>query len=522
MNKILHKSSRIFSLYGLVLCLVVALVPSRLVFADANKLYITPASSQMNIGTSFSVNVRSYADVDAPTGTVRGTVTFPVNLLQVTGISTAGSQYNAPSISQGSGTIGFSASRSPAPSGAAQIFSVTFKATGSGTATVNFSGDSQVNNTTTTYTAGIYTITNPNPPASSTPVATPKPSASVVAPVPIVTAPTPTVETAPTEPVATPDPTGLITGVAINPLYSTATVTWNVNATNPGSTLTYGSSSSQLDKKATVTKKADGSFTTAISELTPGNRYYFVISGNGDGGKSGTYSDTIITPGFPVAMTITENNVAVKNAQIKIGNRNYTSGADGKKTIGLAAGSYTGTITTDTASLTINLTVATKPIPQDGTAPESQAVSYNLSSSPLSQAPGSENSIFAFIGILLGGTVVLGLGFVGFMAYRRRRFESGVSSSHAASSTVVIQDGYDWRSQIPNETTPVQPAVTHSDDAEYSSPTHNNSVHITEQEPLDMFEQARQNPLPTPREDITSDSQDVNQQNPSSPHSTKL
>jgi hypothetical protein len=521
MTRFFHPTrTRNFALYSLVFCLLLSLIPSRLVFADANKLYITPASSQMNINTSFSVNVRSYADSDGSTGSAGGTVTFPANLLQITSISTSGSQYNTPSINQGSGTIGFSASRNPAPSGTAQIFSITFRASGAGTATVNFSGDSQVNNAPTTYSAGVYTILNPNPPVN--PV-TPKPSVSV-APVPVVTTPivtSPETPSTDTEPVATPDPTGLINTVAVDPLYSTSTVSWKVNAANSTSTFTYGASSSQLDKKADVTKKPDGSFSVTVKDLLPGIRYYFAISASGDGAKTGTYSDTIITRGFPVAMTITENNVAVKNAQIKIGNRSYTSGSDGKKTIGLAAGSYTGTITSDTSSLTINLTVAAKTIPSDGSAPESQAFTYNLTSSPLLQAPGSEVSIFAFIGILLGGTVVLGLGFVGFMAYRRRRFENGMLS-HNAGSTVVIEDGYNWQSQTHQDSEGGLTPVTPPTGASYSPSPMHNSVHLAESEPLDMFEQAKLNSSRASEEKPTFDSLDASQQNPNSPHSTKL
>jgi hypothetical protein len=513
-------NARNFVLYSLVLCLLLSLVPGHLVFADANKLYITPATSQMNINTTFSVNVRSYADTDGSTGSTGGTVTFPANLLQVTSISTSGSQYNAPSINQGSGTIGFSATRTPAPSGAAQIFSITFRAAGAGTAAVSFSGDSQVNNATTTFSSGVYTILNPNPPPN--PV-TPKPSVSV-APVPIVTTPAPTSAVTPstdTEPVATPDPTGLISSVIVDPLYTTSTVNWKVNAPNASSTLEYGTSSSQLDKKAAVTKKTDGSFTVTIKDLVPGARYYFVISAVGDGAKTGTYSDTIITRGFPVTMTITENNVAVKNAQVKVGNRSYKTNTSGKLTIGLGVGSYAGTITTDTSSLTINLTVAAKSIPADGSAPELQSFTYNLTSSPLSQAPGSEASIFAFIGILLGGTVVLGLGFVGFMAYRRRRFESG-TLSHNVGSTVVIEDGYDWRDQTNATETEIAPAAEPQNTPYTSAPVHNNSVHLSEAEPLDMFEQAKLDSSQSSGTVSTSDSLDANQQIPNSPHSTKL
>ena len=46
----------------LIACLIISLIPSKLVFAaDPNQLFITPASSQMNIGTTFTVNIKSYA-----------------------------------------------------------------------------------------------------------------------------------------------------------------------------------------------------------------------------------------------------------------------------------------------------------------------------------------------------------------------------------------------------------------------------------------------------------------------------
>ncbi len=505
----------------MVFSLVIALVPSQLAFADANKLYITPSTSQMNINTTFTVNVRSYDDSCQSIGTANGTVTYQTNLLQVTGISTSPSDYGSPSISQGSGTIGFSASRNAGPSCTGQVFAITFRASGAGTATVGFLSNSQVNNVATTYGNGVYTILNPNPPPSS-PSSTPKPSATPK-PVPVVTTPVITEPPANSEPQPTPDPTGLIDNVVIDPLYTSSPITWKVNAPNPSATLSYGSSSSQLDKQASVSKKADGSFAATISGLTPGVRYYFAIAGSGDGAKSGSYSGTIITRGFPIVMTITENNIAVKNAQVKIGNRSYTTTPSGKLSIGLASGSYTGAITTDTATLTINVTVEAKTVPADGKAPPSQAFTYNLTSSPLAQAPGSEFSILSFIGILLGGTVVLGLGFVGFMAYRRRKFESGDESHTYSSPTVVIDDGYRWQPDKAAEpTAPVDPITLPTEPADMSSlPRHNNSVHITEQEPLDMFEQAKaRDTTPSSVSSPSLSPTDETLQNPNSPHST--
>lgn len=491
----------------MVLCLLASIIPSQLVLAASYKLYMvdqTTPPPTMNIGATFTINVKSYGDTEQTTGTANGSVTYPSGLLRVTNVTNSGSGYSSQSTTQGTGTIGFTSSRNPAPAGAAQIFTVTFQAIGAGTATVGFSPASQVNGTATLLGTKSYTINNPNPPPvvpSSTPkpVATPKPStAPVPVPVPVTTPATnatnATTDTALPQPV--PDPTGLIDTVIVDSLYTSSTVTWKVNAASPAASLSYGTSSSQIDKQATVTKKDDGTFTSTISELTPGIRYYFSINGSGSGGKTGTYSGSIITRGFPVVMTLTENNIAVKNAQVKIGNRSYTTDANGKLAVGLATGDYSVTVTTDTASLTTNLSVVAKSVPSDSNAPESQAFSYDLTSSPLQQAPGSEFSIFGFIGILLGGTVVLGLGFVGFMAYRRRQFESGAGPRQDTAPTVIIQDGYDWH-QNDNASEPVTDhslvVTPEPPRSEVDQPTrkHNNSVHLDEQEPLDMFEQAK-------------------------------
>jgi len=453
----------------------------------------------MNINTSFPVNIRSYGDTDQSSGNVSGTVTYPTNLLRVTSISTGGSAYGAPSITQGSGTVSFSSSRSPAPSGFAQVFSITFQAIGSGTAAVNFSGDSRVNGATTSYASGEFTITNPNPPPTTS--TTPKPSPSTrpsVTPVPIVsTTPTPSSEptTGDDNPQPTPDPSGVVDSVTVNPSYTSATINWKVNASNPKSNMGYGTKSTALDKQAAVEAGGDGTFKSTIKGLAPGNRYYFSITGTGDGGKNGTYSGTIITNGFPVTMTITENNQPASGAQVRIGTISKSTGSNGKLSIGLAAGSYRGTITTGTASLTIDLTVEAKAIPEDGSAPATQNFTYNLTSSPLEGGPGSSTSILAFVGILLAGTVVLGLGFAGFIVYRRRKFESGGTSTSTPSSTVIIDDGYDWRQETTDASTQVQPPAPLPSPPQIESPRHNNSVYINEEEPLDMFEQHNK---PTP------------------------
>lgn len=514
--------------FTICLSLIVSLIPLLPVHAAAgDKLFFNPNALSMNINTIFDVNVRSYVESEIGTITVSGTVTYPTDRLQVVSVTTGGSSYGAPSISQGTGTITFSGSRSANTGN--HIFSIKFKAIGSGSATVGFAENSKINNSATERIPGTYTITNPNPPASSTPPppkppttpTTPKPSTAPVVTTPPTDTPVPS-----TGPVVTPDPTGLIDTVTITSLYSSAKVTWKVNAPNSTSTFTYGFTTSQLDKKVTPTKKADGSFEAAVQNLVPGTRYIFYVTATGADGKSGNYTSTIFTRGYPVTIKVTENGKPVTKGQIRIGTTSSQITSNSVATIGLAAGSYTGTITTDTASLAISLTVESKDIPSDGSAPESQTFSFGLTSSILEQGPGSGESILTFVIVLIVGSILLAMAFVGLMAYRRKKFESdsdGFATYRNPGQSVVIDDGYTWHEPdstgvIPSTPyttpgqTPVEPAVPlHA---------HNNSVYLNEAEPLDMFDQAAQKQSPLQAEKPTQNAPSATGQNPNLPHST--
>jgi hypothetical protein len=476
----------------LIACALLSLIPAHLTLAaDPNRLRIAlrQGTNQMNIGASFTVDIQAYGDA-APATSAYGNLTYPSNMVRVDRISLDGSAYGAPAVKDlKNGLIEFSASGGTGTSGFAKIFAVTFVATGAGTNAINFSGDSRVNNSATAYTELKFTVTNPAP---TTPT-TPKPSTSVkpsVAPVPIPSTtplPTPTPTPSPEDtPQITPDPGGVVNNVTVTPSYTSATISWKVNAAQPKSTFQYGNQSSSLDQKADVTLSQSGEFTATVSALTPGKRYYFAIDGSGSDGKNGTYSGTIITSGFPVTITVTENNQPAKNAQVKIGTTTRTASSNGKLSIGLAAGTYNATITTATASLSVtNLVVEAKSIPANGAAPAVQTYTYNLNSSPLEQGPGASTSILTFVGILIAGTVFLGFGFVGFMAYRRRKFEAGGTAGTSSGTTVIIDDGYDWKQDNTLSSPSLPPPPPSSD----SQPT--NSVHIDDEEPVDIFDRPK-------------------------------
>lgn len=476
----------------LTLCACLSLLPSGVAFADANQLIVTPTSLQTYTGTQLpALSIKAYFDTnDTPNPSAIGTLTYSSNLLQIVSVSTASHEFSStPSVTPGNGTIGFNASSSPTKV-TAQIFTVTFKAIGAGTAVVGFSGDSRVNGVTTTYKSSVISISNPTPNPSTNP--TPKPSTTPkpsVTPTPIVsTSPTPTPQPSEDAIQSTPDPTGVITNVLVKSLYNSATVTWTVNADNPSSTFRYGTKSSTLDQESPVQKNADGTFSATVNNLEPGNRYYFSVSGSGSNNKKGVYSSTIVANGYPVQITVTENDVPAKSAQIKIGTRTYTTGSNGKVTVSLAAGTYNATIRTETASLSVDIVVVKKTIPSDGSAPESQAFSYKLTSSPLAQGPGSQTSILTFVAALVIGTLVLGLGFFGFIAYRRRQFEGGGASYTSSGPTVIIDDGYQWHQDAPQS-----PAATPEPPSTITNSSYN-SVHISDKEPVDMFEKPTEPP----------------------------
>jgi|GEM_PF-1670099 len=486
------KYTKKVALMSVALSLVLSLIPSYPAAAASNQLFVTPSSLQMSKDTTFCIDVKSYADSDANPGTVIGSIVYPTDKLRVvsgsikTGSSTCGSpassHYGTHSVGISSGKLSFNASKANAEGGISQIFTVKFKAIAGGIASIKFTTDSKVNNTSTSFNNGTFTINSPTPPKK-----TPKPSSTPSTPA--TPSPTPNPQqnnngnNDDNNSTPVPDPTGTISNVSIDSAYDTATITWTVRKSNSKSAFQYGTDSINLDKTANVTKQSSDTFSTKLTNLAPGSQYYFMITASG-GGDKGEYSSVIYTRGFPVVITVTENNIPAANATVRLGNINNSTDSNGKLALALAAGDYSGTITTNTATLNISLSVAAKPIPTDGSAPETQTASFNLSSSILDQGPGSEFSVLMFIGILAIGTVVLGAGFLIFVAYRRRRFDMD-DSTKTIRQTVVIDDGFDWKNFDPSKLQ--QPSVRRPQPPS-SSTSPKNSVHLDEEEPKDMFD----------------------------------
>lgn len=451
--------------------------------AETNVLYVyrqsPSATTQLLVNDLLTVKIVSYSTVEKSKGTAVGTVTYSSDILQVVNTDNSASEYQKISTAIGTGTISFNGERSPSIVGIAQVFSITFKMIKAGAATVGFSQGSIVDSSTTSYLPGNFSISLPTTTNSPSPILTTAPSTAPSANSgnsPSKSSPSssgssssssstsqktnqnnsssqvnisslPLADTSPLSDyvAATPDSSGLIDTVNADSQYTSSTITWKINANDAIARIVYGISSSKQDKSTSVNKKSDGTYSSTLSLLNPGVRYYYTITATGGGKSDSTYSGVFITKGYPVTFEITENNTPVQSGQITIGSQTYTVGTSGKKTIGLAAGRYSVTVTTNSASLTKDIAVAEKPIPTDGSAPENQSFAINLTSSLLDGGPGSGQSVLTFIGVMVGGAVVLGLGFAIFIAQRRKRFERESTSYGSGSSRVVVDDGYNWR-----------------------------------------------------------------------------
>ncbi len=198
-----HRSSKkvICLSFGAALFLLLA---TRAAPAEAASLYLAPSSGEHAVGQSFSLTV-GVSSPDQAANAVSGTVSFPVDKLEVTAVSKSGSVLGLwvqePSFSNASGTVNFEGIvLNPGFTGSGgKIISVSFKAKAVGAAAVSLSSGTVLANdglgTNITTGLGRSTITIKGkeavePPAAPPPAAPPPaPPAPGVPPALIITSP---------------------------------------------------------------------------------------------------------------------------------------------------------------------------------------------------------------------------------------------------------------------------------------------------------------------------------------------
>lgn len=442
-------------LLGLMLTAALLNIAPPSAFAAANSGKITPAVGTSQPGNTFTVGVSGHASGDwwYSTSSVNGTLKFPANLLSVEAIDKTGQSFAGGSnvtFDNTTGTINFSGSCNWWFCGYqnqnVHFFQVTFKSLAPGTANVIFEKLSY-NSGGGATTGGVYTITAPPAPPTPTPT-------------PIVTQPTPTpklstkpvttpVSTPPPSPVAVateelPTPTadsdgGLkIQDVKVSVSRQESKVTWKVNSTATTPTFIYGASKAQQTKSGVVVDKKDGNYEVVLSELKPGTLFHFTIkTATNDSLQGASYNGTLTTRGYPVQLTVQQNNLLLPGAKVKINDRTFVANKDAIITTELSDGEHTADIAPSGSSdsYPIKFVVAKKSVPANGN-PEQQNFMLNITTTGTTSGIGS-TLLLPIIGAIVAAIAVIG-GIVGFILLRKKQAadnqSAGIDSDMLAAS----------------------------------------------------------------------------------------
>lgn len=409
------------------------------VFAASNSAYLNGASGSAQTGNSFTVSVDGTVSNHwwgSGPNSADGIISFPASRLKVLSIDDktgAAFPYSETTIDNTAGTITIKQRTGTwayiQPNITVHLLSITFQALTPGVANVTFSSMRYSTGTAAT-TGGTYTITAPPPPTPTptpTPKPTPKPSTKpTVTPKPSVQpTPTPTPAVEETPPPVTQSDGGLkIQDVKVTVTREEGHIAWKMNSDDATATVTYGTTKGSQKKKAEVIKNKDGGYETSLKELSLGTLYHFTIKATAnDDLEGGTYSGTLTTRGYPVQLTIQQNNLLLPGAKIRIGERTFVANKDGIVTTELSNGDHTAQVTPANSdeSYPVKFTIAKKTMPASGN-PDLQSFVLNVSTIGNTSGVAGQYllPIFGAVGAALA---VIG-GIVAFVLMRKRQAEN--------------------------------------------------------------------------------------------------
>jgi chitodextrinase len=143
--------------------------------AGTATLTLSPASSTVNLGSTFVVTVQENSGTEA-VNTVQADLTYDQSKLQCTGVSTSTSAFSDIKVKAdcSNGVINIALGSSTTKTGLQTVATITFNTVGVGTTPVNFSSTSAIvrpsdySNVLGTSTGGNYTIADKTPPSTPT------------------------------------------------------------------------------------------------------------------------------------------------------------------------------------------------------------------------------------------------------------------------------------------------------------------------------------------------------------------
>jgi hypothetical protein len=459
---------------GLMLITALIIGVSTPVFAAGEKAYLTPAAGTTLPGNTFTVSVDGYVGhtwawfiVPVGASSVNGSITFPSQNLKVTSINTTGAAFPNGNYTPNNttGRIDFNGSTGGQYTDqTVHLFTITFQALAPGTANVAF-GATSYNLGSASTTGGTYTISSPPPPPPSpspSPSPTPKPSTTPKpTPKPSTTpkpTPTPTPSVAPSveetpAPEADSDGGLKIQNVKVSTSRHENKVSWTVSDPNTIATFNYGTSKAGQDNKAEATKNEDGNYEVSLESLKVGTLYYFTIkAATTDNLQGADYSGTFTTRGYPVQLTIQQNNLLLPGAKVRINERTFVANAYAIVTAELSDGSHVAQITPSGSnnSYPITFVVAKKTIPESGN-PDQQSFILNITTVGTSSGLNSA-TIWPIVGAAIAALAIVG-GIIGFVIVRRRQSNEGspdIDSDLLAASYGRTTDDLHQNTPTPN------------------------------------------------------------------------
>lgn len=329
---------------------------SRPVYAASATLSLSPASSSVSQGATFTVTIRMNSGTE-PVNGAQANLSYPANLLDYVSIGSSSAFSIVAQNSGGGGSVQIGRGALPAVSGSQTVATVRFKAkTNAGTATINFAGGSQVvsassnQNIMTGSTGGNYTL---KPPAAATPAA-------------------------PEAPKDTIPPT--LTGVKTSAIKVTGTtITWTTSEPST-SEVNYGFDKGYGLVQTDPALVTEHKVVLSSALIRPGTTYHFMVKSVDPAGNAASSQDnTFTTKGGSLAIkVVNKKNKPVSGAKVIFNDRKGTTDKKGQVTLtGFSLGKQLGAIEYRGKTTLVNTVVTTI----DETKP--QAVTFKIDT-PLS------------------------------------------------------------------------------------------------------------------------------------------
>ena len=308
---------RVVSLAIVTLLLAMPLSVTRSAHAASASLYLSPASSSITNGSTFSVSVRENSGGDA-VNAAEISLTYPADKLDFVSISSSSAFGIVAANSGGGGNVNIDRGATPAVTGDQLIATVRFKAkVASGSAAVNFASgkvisEANTQNIVTSMKGATYTFKAPAP---SAPADTAAPTISK-------------------EPEAT--------EVGLN----SAVITWSTNEPST-SEVVYGLNTGYGLAAADLTMVTEHKVTLQSAILEPGTTYHYMVKSVDSAGNAVSSNDaTFSTKGYPLDVTVVnQKNKPVKGAKVTVGEKTGTTSDKGKVALAdLPLGKLAGTV----------------------------------------------------------------------------------------------------------------------------------------------------------------------------------